>query len=405
MRQVEKHLIKSTNKIFKEVDDLCFRAKNLYNSAVYLNRRLLFSNQTRLNYYDLNQALKDLKEYKSLPAKVAQQTLMLVDRCFKGYEQAYRDWLKYPHKYLGEPKYPKYKDKLKGRFPVIYTIQAISKTLLSKGIIQPSKTNIQIKTNLKNIQQVRFIPFGNNYKVEIVFDVEEVELQPKNNIVAGVDIGLNNLATIVSNAQDFKPLLICGKAIKSLNQHFNKRKAELQSYLSGNRKISRRINALSTKRTNKIDYYLHTASRLIINQCLKFNITHLIVGKNKEWKQNINIGKRNNQSFTSIPHARLIEQLQYKAQLVGITVTVTEESYTSKCSFVDLEPIKKHPKYLGKRTKRGLFLSSKGFKYNADCNGAGNIMRKVVGDSLFIQQNSIARCVVHPIRVKSYKAS
>lgn len=405
MKQVQKHIIKPSNKYFKEIDELCFRSKNLYNSAVYLNRQLMFSNLQRLNYYDLNSKLKETDAYKSLPAKVAQQTLMLVDRCFKGYESAHKDWKKNPHKYLGEPRYPRYKDKIRGRYPVTYTIQAISKPRLNTGIIQPSKTNIKIKTTLSTIQQVRFIPFGNTYKVEIVYEFEEIELQNSNNIVAGVDIGLNNLATVVSNADGFKPTLVCGKAIKSLNRQFNKTKAELQSHLKDQRKTSRKINALSAKRTNKIDYYLHTSSRLIIERCLKFGVTHLIIGKNKEWKQGINIGRANNQSFTSIPHSRFIEQIQYKAQGAGIKVTLTEESYTSKCSFLDLESIKKQISYLGKRLKRGLFISSTGIKCNADCNGAGNIIRKVVGDSLFSQQDSIVRCVVHPVRVKPYKAS
>lgn len=405
MRQIQKHIIKRSSRYFKEIDELCFKSKNLYNSAVYLNRQLLFNNQKRLNYYDLNSNLKGSEAYKVLPAKVAQQTLMLVDRCFKGYEEAHKDWKKNPHKYLGEPKYPRYKDKVKGRYPVTYTIQALSKPLLNKGIVQPSKTNIRVRTTLSSIQQVRFVPFGNAYKVEIVYVVEDINLQEQNDIVAGVDIGLNNLATVVSNAESFKPLLACGKAIKSCNQQFNKKKAKLQSYLEDNKRTSKKIEALSAKRSNKIDYYLHTASKFVINQCLKFNVTHLIIGKNKEWKQSINIGKRSNQSFTSIPHARFIEQLQYKAQLNGIKVTTTEESYTSKCSFLDLEPIKKHKSYLGKRVKRGLFTSSTGFKYSADCNGAGNIIRKVVGDSLFSQQNSIVRCVVHPVRVKPYKAN
>lgn len=365
----------------------------------------MFSGRKKLNYYDLNSQLKNSESYKALPAKVAQQILMLVDRCFKSYEQAYKDWKKYPHKYLGEPRYPKYKDKIKGRYPLIYTKQAVSKPLLKQGIVQLSKTQIKIKTQLSDIQQVRLIPLGNNYKIEIVYELPEANEQDQNDLVAGVDIGLNNLATIISNAENFKPLLICGKALKSVNQQFNKKKAELQSKLKGNKKTSKKINALSTKRNNKIDYYLHTASRFLINRCLEYKITHLIIGKNKQWKQSINIGKRNNQSFTSIPHAKFIEQLEYKAKLVGIKVTITEESYTSKCSFVELEPIQKHSTYLGRRTKRGLFTSSKGFKYNADCNGSGNIIRKVVGDSLFNQQNSIMRCVVHPVRVKPYKAN
>lgn len=403
MKQIQKHLIKPNHKHFREIDELCFKSKNLYNSGVYLCRQALFNQQKRPNYYDLNQQLKTEECYKALPAKVAQQTLMLVDRCFKGFEEAHQDWKKRPEKYLGEPKYPRYKHKEKGRYPVVYTEQAIAKAKFEKGIIQLSKTTIEIPTSLNKIQQVRLIPDGSNYKVEVVYESDPEFCLLPNHKVAGIDVGLNNLATVISNV--FQPIIVCGKAIKSTNAHYNKRKAQLQSSLPESRKSSRRIEALTLKRNNKIDYYLHTASKAIINYCLKFEITHLIIGKNKNWKQNINIGKRNNQNFTGVPHAKFIELLQYKAQLVGVKVTVTEESYTSKCSFVDLEPIKKHPKYLGKRIKRGLFTSSQGLNYNGDCNGAGNILRKVVGDSLFSQQDSIWRCVVHPVRIKPYKVS
>ncbi|WP_236144940.1 IS200/IS605 family accessory protein TnpB-related protein [Nostoc sp. CMAA1605] len=132
---------------------------------------------------------------------------------------------------------------------------------------------------------------------------------------------------------------------------------------------------------------------MIINQLVSQNITHLIIGKNENWKQKINLGNRNNQNFTQIPHARFIQQLEYKAKLAGIKVQVTEESYTSKCSFLDFEPIKKDEQYLGKRVKRGLFKSHSGKTYSADLNGSLNILRKVVGDSIF-DRNSIARLVV-----------
>jgi IS605 OrfB family transposase len=152
-----------------------------------------------------------------------------------------------------------------------------------------------------------------------------------------------------------------------------------------------------------VDYYLHTASRFIINQLVSQNITHLIIGKNENWKQNINLGSKTNQNFTNIPHARFIQQLEYKAKLVGIKVQIVEESYTSKCSFLDFEPIKKHEQYLGKRVKRGLFKSQSGKHYSADLNGSLNILRKVVGDSIF-DRNSVERLVVSPVRCKPYQA-
>ncbi|MEB3217853.1 MAG: zinc ribbon domain-containing protein [Nostocales cyanobacterium 94392] len=109
----------------------------------------------------------------------------------------------------------------------------------------------------------------------------------------------------------------------------------------------------------------------------------MVIGKNDLWKQSINLGNRTNQNFVCIPHARFIEMLTYKCQLVGISVVITSENYTSKCSFIDFEPIEKREVYLGKRVKRGLFRSSNGFLINADCNASGNILKKVVPAGLF----------------------
>ena len=119
----------------------------------------------------------------------------------------------------------------------------------------------------------------------------------------------------------------------------------------------------------------------------------LVIGKNKGWKQSINIGRRNNQAFVQVPHARFIDMLTYKARLVGIKVVVTEESYTSKTSFIDLEPVKKQMVYLGKRIKRGLFKSADGTLINADINGSSNIIRKVVPNAF---ADGIEDVVVRP---------
>jgi len=122
-------------------------------------------------------------------------------------------------------------------------------------------------------------------------------------------------------------------------------------------------------------------------------IGSLIIGYNPEWKQEVNLGSRTNQNFVGIPFARFIHMLSYKAELVGIQVKITEESYTSKCSFLDNEPISKHEQYAGKRIKRGLFRSASGKCLNADVNGSYNILRKVAPDA-FGQGSS--GCVVHP---------
>ena len=220
----------------------------------------------------------------------------------------------------------------------------------------------------------------------------------------GIYYGLDNLACVTSNVSEFQPTLVCGKALKSCNQKYNKTLAKLKSALPTNQKTSTSIQGLTLKRNCKVDYYLHTASRYIINKLLAHQINLLVIGQNQGWKQNINIGERNNQSFVNIPHSKLIEQLIYKANLVGIKVVTTNESYTSKCSFLDLEPVQKQKTYLGKRVKRGLFRAKSGYLYGSDINGSLNIGRKVVGEVAF-SENPIERFVVNPVRVKAYKAS
>jgi IS605 OrfB family transposase len=306
---------------------------------------------------------------------------------------------------LGKPKLPNYKHKKSGRNLICYNYQAISKKLLKQGYINPSLTNIKIKTKQTSICEVRIIPKNGCYLIEVVYFrdcVKDLNCAAYER-VAGIDIGISNLATVTSNLDSFRPFIVCGKAIKSTNQYFNKYKAKLHSLLPTGKYKSRRIDRLTLKRNNKVDYYLHTASRFIVNQLVSHQITDLIIGKNDNWKQSVNLGAKTNQSFTSIPHAKFIEQLIYKCQLLGIKVHTVNESYTSKCSFIDLEPIKKHETYLGKRVYRGLFKSSSGKTYNCDINGSLNCIRKVVGDSLF-KGKLIERLVVSPVRMKPYKA-
>jgi IS605 OrfB family transposase len=196
--------------------------------------------------------------------------------------------------------------------------------------------------------------------------------------IASIDIGVHNLVTIVNNI-GAEPIVIKGGVVRSLNQGYNKRKSELQSiYDRQGRKFGSKLATLERKREKRITDFFHKSSRVVINWCTTHHIDTLIVGYNPQWKQNINIGRRNNQTFINIPFYKLIQQLQYKAEELGIKVVLVEEAYTSKCSFLDLEVVKKHPKYLGKRLKRGLYRSQNGTLINADVNSAYNILRKVV---------------------------
>lgn len=404
MKLVEKHLIKPSKGEWQEIDSLCFLAKNLYNCAVYHCRQAFFSGNPVPSFNQLYHLLKFGDDYKALPTKVSQLIIKQVAKSFKSYFAAIKAYSKDNSKFLGKPKLPRYKHKTKGRNVLTYNYQAVSKKALRLGLLQPSGTGLSVPTRQKKVLEVRIIPKGGSYVVEVVYEAEEIKSDlEKHTRIAGIDIGIHNLACVTSNLSDFQPFIVCGKALKSANRYYNKTKARLQSLLPKNQRTSSRIKRLTQKRNSKVDYYLHTASRYIVNRLLENQITMLVIGKNDNWKQGVNLGKKTNQKFTAIPHAAFINQLSYKCQLVGIKVVTVGEAYTSKCSFWDFEPIKKPTAYLGKRVKRGLFKTSNGRVYNCDQNGSLNCIRNAVGDSVFDRQ-SIMRLVVSPVRTKPYQA-
>lgn len=379
MQLVEKHIIRKQHKLWSYCDYLALQSKHLYNCATYIQRQYFFKTKKYYNSIDIYHQTKTLEAYRYLPSKVSKQIVRNVSETWKGWLKALKDWSKYPDKYLGKPKIPKYKHFKRGRYVVIYPIDAISKPALKKGIIKLSQTQIEFPTSAKNINQVRIVPKLDHYVIEVVYTVD-TPASSGGRYVAGVDIGLNNLMAITSNHPGLKPLLINGRPLKSINQFFHKRLAVSQS-----KQAWRQIKQLNSKRDRRIDNYLHTSSRRVIDWCLLNDISQLIIGNNPLWKQNINIGKKNNQEFTKIPHAKLINLLTYKAQLVGITVVLTEESYTSKASALDGDflPIYKatsevKPVFSGKRTHRGLYKTNTARTINADTNGSMNIARKVI---------------------------
>jgi putative transposase len=413
MQLAERHIIKSTENRFVETDGLAFKSKNLYNAANYVIRQSFVYGWGYINYNEMNRLMKSHQAYKALPAKVSQQILMRLDKNWQGFFEAIKAYKNEPTKFSDRPKTPKYKDKVKGRNILIYTIQAISSKQLKKGIIKLSGTNILIKTKIKpeQICQVRLVPKCDSYVIEVIYDActERSRSEPESTdenqkeLVASIDLGLNNLVALTSNQPGFVPLLINGRPLKSINQFYNKRKAHLQSQLKGSRKTSCRIQRLTRCRNQKIENYLHQASRSIINLLRERKIGTLVIGKNVQWKNEINLGKQTNQNFVTVPHARLIEMLEYKAVLVGIRVMVQEESYTSQSSFLNLDPIPVYGSigaldvtFSGKRIKRGLYKTSEGRLINADVNGSYNILRKAIPNALC---NGIGSCVVQPRRV------
>ncbi len=409
MLLVEQHVISKSDPRYAVIDEAAFKSKNLYNAALYEIRQSFIHEGKYLNYNEVQRRMQSHETYKALPAKVSQQILMVLDRNWKSFFEALEAYNEDPSKFLGRPKLPKYKHKTEGRNILIYTIQAMSKRGLKCGLIQPSMLPVEVQTKQKDVDQVRIVPRKGFYVVEVVYGKEVKRANVNPAYYAGIDIGMNNLVALTSNKPGFRSVLVNGRPVKSVNQFYNKRKAELQSKL-GHTGTTKRMERMTNKRNRRIDHYMHTASKQIVDLLVKEGIGVLCIGKNDAWKQEANMGKRNNQNFVQIPHARFIAMLTYKAELVGITVKVTEESYTSKASLLDLDPLpvrnesgEKHT-FSGKRVKRGLYRASDGRKINADINGSGNIIRKVAPDSFGLRavedgKAMLASLVVHPVRL------
>lgn len=392
MQKVEQHIIKDDR--FK---DWCIKAKNLYNQMLYYWRQSIFGNIQYFSEYELAGLMQEYNEenFRALPANTSQQIIKVLFKNVKSWQRARKEYIKNPSKFLGKPKLPKYKKELSELY---FTSNQVK---LKDGFVHfPKMIGIApMKTNIKNINCCRIIPKSNHFVVEFIYTIDDVEQEEYNGKWMGIDIGLNNLATCSSNVVE--PFIINGKPIKAVNNFYNKRKKQLQSKLKQGAFTSKRIERIIFRRNQKIKDYIHKASRVIIDKAKENNITKIIIGKNEKWKQSMNLGRKTNRQFTSIPHATLIEKIQYKARMEGIQVIATQEAYTSKCSAIDLEKICKHETYVGKRKKRGLFITAEGKLINADVNGSLNIARLVLGDGI-IKHDSIMSCLVQPIKINYF---
>ena len=405
---VEKHIIKPKHKYYDEIDNLCWLSKNLYNSTLYNVRQYYFENKKLLKYQVINKIYVDTnnEDYRALPSKVAKHTQMLVEHNFKSFFGLLK--LKAKGKYNKPVKIPKYLNKKTGRQVVHYEKGAIS--FKEQGHIKLSKTNIKIKTNLTKdkVQFVRLVPKNNHIIIEIGYNVIEKEIIQNNNILA-IDIGVNNIASCVTtNGGKF---LINGKPLKYINHNYNKRITDIQSKLkiTHNKNKSRYKSNITNKRNNRINDYLHKITTYIVNQAVSKNIGTIVVGYNKEWKQDINMSKSNNQNFVNIPFYKFISMLDYKCKLKGIIFKRITEEYTSKCSFIDDEEIEKHINYVGKRISRNFFRTKKGILINADINGAYNILKKYMKENATwnekISQTLVKVCSIPSVRKINIRVS
>ncbi|WXG40400.1 MAG: transposase [Candidatus Freyarchaeum deiterrae] len=376
---------------------LCRHSKNLYNEANYIVRQNLLKTGKWVRYNELAGMLKDSENYKALPAQTAQQTLRVLDRSWKSFFRAVKEWKRHPEKYFNRPKIPGYKEK-NGEFLLVFTNQQCR--IIDREIRFPERVGLRVVTRLGeekvDLREVRIVPIGVGYALEVVYHkiVETVRLDESR--IAGIDLGLRNIATIVNNIGE-KPIAVKGGVVKSINQYYNRERARLQSiYDRQGIRADSKLRRLTEKRNRKINDMFHKLSREIVDWCVKHYVGVIVLGHNRNWKQNSNLGRRNNQNFVQIPFNKLISQIQYKAGEVGITVIEQEEDHTSKCSFLDGEPVQHFDKYAGNRTSRGLFRSSKGIIINADVNAAYNIVRKAFPDAF---ADGIEGVGLHPVRM------
>ena len=401
MKLVSRIQVSKSHPYFKECDRICFLSKNLYNQALYRIKKYHLETNNYLNFFDITKILnrENQVDFRAMQSSISQQTLILLDKSYKSFFNAFKDYKINPKKYKGIPKSPNFKHKTKGRFVATFTINAISNKSLKKGLLKLAGINFTIPNTFDKVNQVRIVPKNkDSYCIEIIYEKQEKPLIVNENY-AGIDIGLNNLSAIVTNS--CKSFLVNGRPLKSINQYYNKKLAEFKSKLpkinkSKQKSTSNKISKLTNKRNNKIKDYLHKASKKVVETLKQNNISKVVIGKNKQWKTSINIGGKNNQNFVSIPHANYINMITYKAKLEGIEVLIREESYTSICSFLDNETVRKHTKYKGKRIKRGLFKTATGLLWNADENAAANILKKEIPNAF---ANGIEGLLVSPLHI------
>ena len=391
MNFVERHIVRDNR-----FEDVCYKSGLLYNYVLYQVRQGIFSGNY-LKEYDLSTKLgrENQYDFRNLPCNVSQQVVKQVFQNIKSWIKLKKDYEKNPSKYDSRPKLPKYKKGKKQNMLVFTTHTCRIKNgyiHFIKNIVKPIKTNI----GENKLCQVRIIPQATCYVVEVVYEKKGNDLNLNKSNVLSIDLGLNNLCTCISNV-GIRPFIVNGRVIKSFNQWYNKTKAKRMGYI-GDKGTSKYLRFLNNRRNFWIEDKIHKISRWIINFCINNNIGNIVIGLNKGWKQDINLGKKNNQKFVEIPFSKLIDKISYKGKLIGINVQTTEESYTSKVDHLAFETLKKHDVYLGKRNKRGLFQSSVNKLLNADVNGAIGIGRKVFGDS-FVKEIIDSGFAFNPIKV------
>ena len=399
---------------YKTLRTLCRLSKNLFNEAMYSVRQYYFTERKYLRYENNYYVCKDSENYQALGTEIAQQTLKVVDRCFKSFFALVNKAKSgsYQFRMINLPHYLK-KD---GWFSLIIPRIKIKDGYFTLPMSRAFKNEhgelrFNIPPNIagKEIQQVRIHPRNNArfFEIEYIYEQPEMKADVDAEKFLGVDLGLDNLATCVTS--EGASFIIDGKRIKSYNRLYNKENARLQSIKDKQKHKGLTACQYSNlrKRNARINHAMSVAARKIITYCINHRIGNIVVGYNPDWKHEIHIGTQNNQNFVQIPHGQLREKLAYLCELYGINYAEQEESYTSKASFFDKDELPTYNadnpqkyQFSGTRITRGQYRTSTGYILNADVNGALNILRKSKLVNLKVLQDR--GCVNQPRRIRVF---
>jgi IS605 OrfB family transposase len=407
-------LLNPDNDLKAILEFLCSEATKLSNCGTYYARQLYFKTGKIPSKFDLNNELSNNIHFAAMYSQAAQQCLMQVQESFKSFVGLLKGIKN--GTVTQKPKLPGYRNG--GLSLVTYPAQAIK--LKPQGLRFPlgskvktwfgiAEFHLPMPSNLdhKQVREYRILPRNGEFYLEIVYKLPTIQSDVDFSKCLGIDPGLNNWLTCVSNVGT--SLIVDGLHLKSLNQWYNKR----ISVLKENRPQgfwSKQLALITEKRNRQVRDSVNKAARLILNHCLDNNIGTIIFGWNEGQRQNINLGSKTNQKFVQIPTARLKNRIAQLCQQYGLRFEETEESYTSKASFLDsdlLPTFGEKPEgwqESGKRVKRGLYASADGTKINADCNGAANILRKVAV-KLGLDLSGVSRgALIAPLRIRFWIA-
>ena len=403
----EEHRIKKHNnkKLLHEIDDYCYKVKNLSNSVNYLIKQcyrihtkikngktleewedeLIRAINNGITEYNLGRSeVKRLRYIDTDNGYIADayflswylSQICIQEKCreWKSFYRATAEYGKDPKKFKEHPHVPGYLNPKTGRGSLVITSQNFKVDEAGNVTMPKFLSGIHIRARHGNVRQIRIKIFKNSILISLMYEKEEKQICGTK--VMGIDLGVNNLLAAAWDSED-RPVIINGKPLKSINQYYNKAKAHMQKeakvYNGKNR--TKRMNKLTAKRNRKIKDYMHKASRKIVDMAVSSGVGLIVIGTNHGWKQEVHMGNITNQNFVSIPYKTLTDMISYKARLEGIEVKTVRESYTSGTSYLDGEKPDRAHYDKARRVERGLFKSNTGILINADVNAAYQMIK------------------------------